>query len=224
MANFAPAYYGVSTLAHELGHGYHNINLAPRTEIQKRTPMTLAETASIFCETICREGALAKAESDAERIEILEGSLQESAGVVVDIYSRFLFESRLFEGRQRRELAVSELCELLLEAQRDAYGDAVEPLHQYMWAMKPHYYFSSFYNYPYTFGLLFGLGLYSRYEREPDEFRAGYDDLLSSTGLSDAATLAARFGIDIRSPEFWRASLDQIRSEIDRYCASALAG
>lgn len=224
MANFAPAYYGVSTLAHELGHGYHNINLAERTEIQRRTPMTLAETASIFCETVCREGALAKAESDAERIEILEGSLQESAGVVVDIYSRFLFESRLFEGRQRRELAVSELCELLLQAQRDAYGDAVEPLHQYMWAMKPHYYFSSFYNYPYTFGLLFGLGLYTRYEREPEEFRAGYDDLLSSTGLADAATLAARFGIDTRSPEFWRSSLDQIRSEIDRYCASALAG
>jgi oligoendopeptidase F len=226
MANFAPAYYGVSTLAHELGHGYHNINLAARTELQKRTPMTLAETASIFCETIVREGALAQAETPAEKIEILEGSLQEAAGVVVDILSRFLFESRLFERRGRRELSVAELCDLMLEAQRETYGDGLDKdtLHAYMWAMKPHYYFSAFYNFPYTFGLLFGLGLYARYEREPDEFRAGYDDLLSSTGRADAATLAARFGIDIRSPEFWRSSLDVIRAEIDRYCASALAG
>jgi pepF/M3 family oligoendopeptidase len=227
MANFSPAYDGVSTLAHELGHGYHNINLASRTELQKRTPMTLAETASIFCETIVREGALAQAESSpAEQIEILEGSLQSAAGVVVDILGRFLFESRLLEGRSKRELSVTELCELMVEAQKESYGDGLgeQQLHPYMWAMKPHYYFTSFYNYPYTFGLLFGLGLYARYEREPDEFRAGYDDLLSSTGLADAATLASRFGIDIRSPEFWRSSLDQIRSDIDRYCASALAG
>jgi pepF/M3 family oligoendopeptidase len=227
MANFAPAYYGVSTIAHELGHGYHNINLAQRTEIQKQTPMTLAETASIFCETICREGALQEAEgSPAEQLEILEGSLQEAAGVVVDILSRFLFESRLFEARRERELSVSELCDLMLQAQGETYGEGVDPdaLHPYMWAMKPHYYFSAFYNYPYTFGLLFGLGLYARYEADPDEFRAGYDDLLSSTGTADAAELASRFGIDIRSPEFWRGSLDVVRGEIDRYRASALAG
>jgi oligoendopeptidase F len=225
MANYTPAYLGVSTLAHELGHGYHNINLAPRTQIQKRTPMTLAETASIFCETIVREGALKEASSDAEKLEILEGSLQESAGVVVDIYSRFQFESRVFEGRARRELSVAELCELMLDSQREAYRDGLDDnLHAYMWAMKPHYYFSSFYNFPYTFGLLFGLGLYARYEQDPDEFRAGYDDLLSSTGLADAATLASRFGIDIRSGAFWRSSLDVIRAEIERYCASAFTG
>jgi pepF/M3 family oligoendopeptidase len=227
LANYTPAYLGVSTLAHELGHGYHNINLAQRTEIQKRTPMTLAETASIFCETIVREGALHAAEgSPGEQLEILEGSLQDSAGVCVDILSRFLFESRLLEGRARRELSVAELCELMLEAQREAYGDGLDSneLHAYMWAMKPHYYGSTFYNYPYTFGLLFGLGLFAQYEQDAGEFRAGYDDLLSSTGLFDAATLAARFGIDTRSPDFWRASLDVIRADIDRYCASALAG
>ena len=224
MANFTPAYFGVSTIAHELGHGYHNINLAQRTEIQKRTPMTLAETASIFCETIVREGAVQAASGPAERLEILEGSLQEAAGVVVDIFSRFLFESRLFEARRERELSVSELCDLMLQAQRETYGDGVEPLHAYMWAMKPHYYFSAFYNYPYTFGLLFGLGLYARYEAEPDEFRSGYDELLSATGMADAATLAGRFGIETRSTAFWRSSLDVIRAEIDRYCASALTG
>ena len=226
LANYTPAYFGVSTLAHELGHGYHNINLAARTEIQKRTPMTLAETASIFCETIVREGALREAEgSPAEQLVILEGSLQEATGVCVDILSRFLFESRLLEGRARRELSVAELCELMRDAQRETYGDGLDPeaLHAYMWAMKPHYYFSSFYNYPYTFGLLFGLGLYARYEEDADEFRAGYDELLSFTGMADAATLASRFGIDIRSPGFWRGSLDVIRVDIDRYAASASA-
>jgi len=225
LANFTPAYYGVSTIAHELGHGYHNVNLAHRTEIQKQTPMTLAETASIFCETIVREGALREAEgSPAEQLEILEGSLQEASGVIVDILSRFLFESRVFEARRERELSVAELCELMETAQRETYGHGVDPLHKYMWAMKPHYYFSSYYNYPYTFGLLFGLGLYARYEADPDEFRAGYDELLSATGMGDAADLASRFGIDIRAPEFWQGSIDVIRADIDRYCASALAG
>ena len=88
-----------------------------------------------------------------------------------------------------------------------------------MWAVKPHYYNTgrSFYNFPYMFGLLFGLGLYARYQADPEAFRAGYDDLLASTGMADAATLAARFGIDMRTPEFWRASLDIIRADVDRF-------
>src|SRR5215210_5151510 len=221
LANYSPAYIGMSTLAHELGHGYHNINLASRTQIQQRTPMTLAETASIFCETIVREGALEQAQgSPAEQLEILEGSLQTATGVTVDILSRFLFESRLLERRGQREQSVAELCDLMLQAQRETYGDALEPdtLHPYMWAMKPHYYSTySFYNFPYTFGLLFGLGLFARYEQEPDEFRSGYDDLLSSTGLADAATLASRFGIDVRAPDFWRSSLDLIRADVERF-------
>ena len=221
LANYSPSYLGMSTLAHELGHGYHNINLASRTQIQQRTPMTLAETASIFCETIVREGALEQAEGSApEQLEILEGSLQTATGVIVDILSRFLFESRLLDRRRGRELSVTELCDLMLEAQRETYGDALEPesLHPYMWAMKPHYYSTySFYNFPYTFGLLFGLGLYARYEQEPDEFRSGYDDLLSSTGLADAATLASRFGIDVQTPEFWRSSLDLVRADVERF-------
>jgi pepF/M3 family oligoendopeptidase len=220
LCNYTPAYYGVSVLAHELGHGYHEINLAGRTEIQKRTPMTLAETASIFCEMIVRKGALREAEGvPAQQLEILEGSMQTFSGVVVDILSRFLFESRLLEGRRRRELSVAELCELMLDAQRETYGDGLadDSFHPYMWAVKAHYYFSSFYNFPYTFGLLFGLGLYGRYERDPDEFRAVYDDLLSSTGMADAATLCARFGMDVRAPEFWHSSLDVVRADIQRF-------
>lgn len=224
-ANFKPAFPGVSTLAHELGHGYHNLNLAGRTMLQRQTPMTLAETASIFCETIIRNAALARGDA-AEQLEILEASLQGACQVVVDITSRFLFEQRTFEQRQRRELAVGELNELMLAAQRETYGDGLDQnvLHPYMWAVKPHYYSTGrpFYNFPYMFGLLFGLGLYAQYQRESDALRASYDELLASTGLADAATLAARFGIDTRDAAFWASSLDIVREDIKRF--EALVG
>src|SRR5229473_768201 len=219
-ANYKASFDGISTLAHELGHGYHNLNLAQRTMLQRSTPMALAETASIFCETIIRNAALQKA-GRQEQIAILEASLPGACKVVVDITSRFLFEQRLFERRRQRELSIDELNNLMLEAQRETYGDGLDEhaLHPYMWAMKPHYYSSrvSFYNYPYMFGLLFGLGLYARYKEDVDAFKTSYDELLSSTGLADAATLAAQFGIDIRSVDFWRKSLDIVREDIEQF-------
>ncbi len=231
-ANYKPSYEGMSTLAHELGHGYHNLNLAQRSMLQKETPMTLAETASIFCETIIRHAAMQKADAQ-EQLVILEASLQGSCQVVVDIASRFLFEQRIFEARKQRELSIDELNTLMLEAQKETYGDGLDAsaLHPYMWAMKPHYYSTdaSFYNYPYMFGLLFGLGLYARYQQDPEAFndttdttdtndtKASYDSLLSSTGLVDAASLAAQFGIDIHSVDFWRSSLDIVRDDINKF-------
>jgi len=219
-ANYKASFDGVSTLAHELGHGYHNLNLAQRTMLQRSTPMTLAETASIFCETIIRNAAMRNA-GRQEQIAILEASLQSACQVVVDITSRFLFEQRVFEQRMQRELSIDELNNLMLEAQRETYGDGLDEttLHSYMWAMKPHYYSSrlSFYNYPYMFGLLFGLGLYARYKEDSEKFKSGYDELLSSTGLADAASLAQQFGINIRSVNFWRASLDIVRRDIDLF-------
>jgi pepF/M3 family oligoendopeptidase len=218
--NFGPSFGSVSTLAHELGHAYHNTILATRTPFQRDTPMALAETASIFCETIVANAAI-RVGSAAERLAILEHQLQGSCQIVVDIHARFLFESRVFERRARRELSVNELNALMLDAQRETYGEGLDPaaLHPYMWAMKPHYYSTgrSFYNWPYTFGLLFGLGLYARYGEDAERFRAGYDDLLSSTGLHSAADLAARFGIDVRSAPFWRASLDVVREQIRQF-------
>jgi oligoendopeptidase F len=182
--------------------------------------MTLAETASIFCETIVRRAALNSVAAD-EQFNILEASLMGAAQVTVDISSRFLFERAIFEQRAKRELSVSEFNTIMLDAQAQTYGDAVDPTlrHPYMWAVKGHYYYSSrnFYNFPYMFGLLFGLGLYAQYQDNPDLFRANYDDLLASTGLASAPDLAARFGFDLRDPAFWTASLDVIRTDIDRF-------
>ena len=216
LSNYDGSYTAVSTLAHELGHGYHNLCLEARTPLQKEIPMTLAETASIFCETLALEAAIKDA-SRAERIALLDNSLSGSLQVVVDIHSRFLFESSVFVKREQRELTETEFCELMTAAQLETYGVDVAPLHPYMWAVKGHYYGPTFYNYPYTFGLLFGLGLYAIYRREPETFRAQYDDFLSQCGMADARTLAQRFGIDIGTPDFWNASLDVIRGQISEY-------
>jgi oligoendopeptidase F len=144
---------------------------------------------------------------------------------VVDITSRFLFEQAVFDARVAHELSIDELNTLMLDSQKQTYGDALDSalLHPYKWAVKPHYYSvgHGYYNFPYMFGLLFGLGLYARYQADPERFRAGYDDLLSATGMADAASLAERFGIDIRSSAFWTASLDVVRADIDRFAALA---
>lgn len=223
LANYSPSFDGVSTLAHELGHAYHNLCEENRTMLQSMgTPMTLAETASTFCETILRKAAL-DAVGPLEQITILEGSLQDAAAITVDITSRYLFEQSVFSRRADRELSAEEFNALMLDAQRQTYGDAIEEstLHSYMWAVKPHYYSMNYayYNYPYMFGLLFGLGLYAQYEQDPEAFRERYDDLLSATGMADAAELAHGFDIDVRSTTFWQGSLNVIREDIDRFVA-----
>ena len=210
LLNFDGSFDSVQTLAHELGHAYHNTNLGHRTPLQRQTPMALAETASIFCETIMVQAGLAAAgDDDGARLAILDGDLAGASQVVVDIHSRFLFERALSAERERGVLSVERLRELMPDAQPEAYGDGLDPdhLHPDMWAVKGHYY-TAYYNWPYTFGLLFGIGLYAEFQRDPDRFRLGYDDLLSATGLGEADELAARFGIDVRSVDFWTASLD----------------
>jgi oligoendopeptidase F len=219
LLNFGHTFDSVSTLAHELGHAYHNTTLALRTPLQRATPMALAETASIFCETLLTQAVLAETSQPDRRLAVLDYDLQGACQVVVDIHSRFLFESEVFDRRRHRTIAAKDLCELMLEAQSRSYGDGLDAdhLHAYMWAVKPHYYSTHFYNWPYTFGLLFGLGLYAAYQADPDRFRAGYDDLLSSTGLADAAGLAARFDIDVTGEEFWASSLAVLKARIDQF-------
>ena len=145
--------------------------------------------------------------------------LQGSAQVVVDIHSRFLFETEVFARRQRRTLGVGELNELMLQAQADAYGDGLlqETAHPYMWALKPHYYSTHFYNWPYTYGLLFGLGLFAQYQQDPQRFTAHYDDALSRAGMNSAEELASVFGFDVTDGAFWTASLDVVRARMESY-------
>lgn len=220
LANFEPGYRSMATLAHELGHAYHNLVMEDKTSFQRRRPMTLAETASIFCETVVKQAVLEQV-GPAEQVRILEASLVDGTQVVVDITSRFLFEQELFERRADRNLSAEEMCGLMVESQIETYGEALnrDALHPYMWAVKPHYYSGgrSFYNYPYMFGLLFGLGLYARYKADPQDFRDGYDDLLANTGMGDAASLANGFGIDVRSKEFWAGSLEVIAGDVERF-------
>jgi pepF/M3 family oligoendopeptidase len=222
LMNFGGTFDSVSTLAHELGHAYHNTNLADRTPLQRQTPMALAETASIFCETILVQAGLHAAVDDPGReLAVLDTDLTGATQVVVDIHSRFLFEREVFDRRTERAISVQELNDAMTSAQLATYADGLDgdALHPYMWAVKPHYYATTFYNWPYTFGLLFGIGLYARYSADPERFRLGYDDLLSATGLADAADLARRFGIDIRDESFWSDSLDVVRRRIERFTA-----
>ncbi|MDF1520986.1 MAG: M3 family oligoendopeptidase [Brevefilum sp.] len=224
MCNFDGSLDQVMTIAHELGHGYHNFNMyqADKTPLQRQTPMTMAETASIMCETIVFNAVMDTITDPQEELALLETALIGDSQVIVDIYSRFLFEKEVFERRKKAELSADELCEIMEDAQAKTYGEGLDPefRHKFMWTWKPHYYSAglSFYNFPYAFGMLFGIGLYAIYKQRGDAFIQDYKKLLSSTGEAPAAELAARFGIDIRSKKFWEDSLAVIAKRIDRYC------
>jgi oligoendopeptidase F len=221
LCNFDGSFDQLSTIAHELGHGFHNECQKSKTYLQYITPMTLAETASIFCETIIQDAALEHTTNPDEQLAILETGLIGDTQVIVDIYSRFLFEKEVFERREEAELSADDFCEIITRAQTETYGEGLDPdhLHPYMWAWKPHYYRTdiSFYNYPYAFGLLFSTGLYAIYQQRGADFVPDFIELLASTGQANAADLAARFNIDIRTPEFWVNSLGIVSMRIDRY-------
>jgi pepF/M3 family oligoendopeptidase len=224
LCNFDGTLDTISTVAHELGHGFHNDCAVQtgKTEIQKFTPMTLAETASIMCETIVLDAALQQAHNSQEQLAILESQLISDSQVIVDIYSRFLFETEVFKRREKFELSADELCESMLKAQKATFGDGLDEkyLQKWMWTWKPHYYSTglSFYNFPYAFGLLFGTGLYAIYQQRGAAFVPEYKNLLASTGEAYAADLAARFGINIRTKAFWQDSIKVIEKRVDRYC------
>jgi oligoendopeptidase F len=222
LCNFDGTLDQVSTIAHELGHAFHNYCAyqANKTEMQQDTPMTLAETASIMNETLVMEAVLAQTTDPQEQLAILETQLVGDAQVIVDIYSRYLFEKEVFERREKSELSADDLCDIMERAQKATYGE-LSAYHPYMWTWKPHYYYGGlpFYNFPYAFGLLFGIGLYAIYQQRGANFVPDYKNLLASTGEASAADLAARFGIDIRSRKFWEDSLDVIAKRIERYCA-----
>ena len=222
MLNFGGQLDDIFTVAHELGHAYHNQQFYnfERTFLQGNTPMTLAETASIFCETIVTNAMLNEAD-EAQTLAILEQDLLGGAQLVVDIHSRFVFEQTVFEKRKERELSIDEFKGIMLDAQAATYGDALSEnaRHPLMWAQKGHYYSTgrSFYNFPYTFGYLFGLGLYAQYRAKPEGWHERYNELLASTGMDKAAPLAKSFGIDIEDADFWRESLKIAAERVEQY-------
>lgn len=218
LTNFEGNYSGVSTLAHELGHAYQDSRLAEVSPLLCDLPMPLAETASTFNEFLLAESILENADKTTQ-IAILEQQISDAAQVIVDILSRFLFESEVVEKRKTQTMTASELCEIMCNAQKQAFGDALseDSLHPYMWAYKPHYYSTSehFYNYPYAFGQLFAAGLYALYQQKGAEFWSIYDHILEFSGAGDILEVAESAGINIADPAFWEASLDIYRRKID---------
>jgi pepF/M3 family oligoendopeptidase len=220
LCNFEGSFDSVTTLAHELGHAWHHELLRDLPRSLSGYPMTLAETASIFAETVIFEEALEKADP-GELPGLLEGKLKDDCQVIVDILSRFYFERALFERRDRGELPPEELCALMLEAQQKTYGDGLDAalLHPYMWAVKSHYYRPSlaFYNYPYAFGLLFSLGLYTRARKEGPGFAASYRELLRLTGRASVEEVARAAGFCPETEAFWQQSLDLIEKRVETF-------
>jgi oligoendopeptidase F len=224
LSNFDGSFDQISTLAHELGHAFHNecAYQAGKTVLQQLTPMTLAETASTMCETIVIEAVLATTRDPQQELAVLEAFIQGAAQVSVDIYSRYLFEKEVFERREESELSADDFNDIMERAQKATYGEGLDEryLQKFMWTWKPHYYSPglSFYNYPYAFGLLFATGLYAIYQQRGADFVVDYKNLLASTGEQTAAKLAKRFGIDITKRKFWDDSLAIIGKRIERYC------
>ncbi|MBN1799589.1 MAG: M3 family oligoendopeptidase [Spirochaetales bacterium] len=224
LCNFDGSFSAVTTIAHELGHAYHHHLLRKHSAIHRDYPMTLAETASIFCENIIINNALLSFPA-AEKINLLEIFLADSTQVIVDILSRFYFESELIDLRAEKELSADELNNLMLKAQQKTYGQALDPahLHAFMWAVKSHYYRSelAFYNYPYAFGLLFGLGLHALYTEQGASFTTVYDKLLKDTGRMNCMELTRQVGFNIESTVFWQKGMDIIKKRIDEFVSLA---
>ncbi len=212
-----------STLAHELGHAYHSAMMSGVRPWSRRSPMTLAETASTFAEHVLIDHALAPAQPQPRiRLEILDGRLQDASVFLLNIPARFSFETAVYRERAQVELSVSRLCELMLAAEREWYGDALDAdeLDPWFWASKLHFYITgtSFYNFPYTFGYLFSLGLFARARQEGPGFMPRFEALLRSTGSGTAEVVARdALGVDLTKPDFWHASLDLVGAALDEF-------
>ncbi len=220
LTNFEGSFSNVITLAHELGHAYHGDRIFNESILNASYTMPVAETASTLCETIVKKAALNDSKGE-EKLFILEQSLMGTTQVIVDILSRFIFEKSVFEGREKTPLSVDRLKTLMVDAQKEAYGDAIkeDTFHPYMWVNKPHYYRGSlsYYNFPYAFGLLFAKGIYAIFQEKGPDFVKDIDHLLQKTGQMDVEEVAALIGIDVTDKAFWQGSLDVIKEEIDLF-------
>ena len=223
LTNFDGSFSAVSTLAHELGHAYHNQCIKDHRVLNKRYSMPVAETASTFNECVTFATAIEKATEKTEKLALLEAQLKGECQIICDIYSRFRFEDEVFKRREEEFLSAKTLCDIMIRAQKACYGDGLDHnyLHPYMWLCKPHYYSATYYNYPYAFGGLFARGLYAQYQKEGAAFVPKYKKLLYTTTVASAEEAAKVAGLDLTDREFWRSALQSIAEEIDLFCALA---
>ena len=220
LTNFDGQFTDIVTLAHELGHAFHNLNLEEHRPLNDDYSMPVAETASTFNENVIMNAAIEAAESDEEKLFLIESQLMDTTQIICDIYSRYLFETSVFAAREESFMPAAQLCELMLDAQKKAYGDGLDPeaLHPYMWLCKGHYYSTlSFYNFPYAFGGLFARGLYAKYVEEGPSFVPTYRKLLYTTPIATVEDTAIVAGIDLTRKEFWESSLMSYRKNVDEF-------
>ena len=221
LTNFDGMFTDVVTMAHELGHAYHNLCIKDHRPLNHFYSMPVAETASTFNECVVMGSAIGKAADDNEKLALIESQLQDATQVICDIYSRFRFESMVFANREEQFMDAGTLCGYMEEAQKQCYGDGLDHscLHPYMWVCKSHYYGPTFYNFPYAFGALFARGLYAQYEKEGESFLAKYRKLLYTTPIATAEDVAAVAGVDLTDKNFWRGALQTMADQIDLFCA-----
>ena len=223
LTNFDGSFSDIVTLAHELGHSFHDRQVFKNSPLNQEYSMPVAETASTFNEVLVMNTAIADAKNKDEKLALIESQLMDACQIIADIYSRFTFESSVFENRPREFMNADRMCELMLDAQKKAYGDGLDEnfMHPYMWLCKSHYYNGSlsFYNFPYAFGGLFARGLYAKYKAEGEGFVDTYKEMLRQTALSDIEECAAVAGVDLTKRDFWAAGLKTISDEIDEFCA-----
>lgn len=222
LTNFDGSFGDIVTLAHELGHSFHDSRVFAHSVLNQDYSMPVAETASTFNENLVVSTAIAESTDKAEKLALIESQLMDACQIICDIYSRFLFESSVFENRANEFMNADRLSEMMLDAQKKAYGDGLDHscLHPYMWLCKGHYYSGSlsFYNFPYAFGGLFARGLYAKYVSEGEAFVEMYKKLLTATSTSDVEECAMIAGIDLTDRDFWKSGLDSFAAEIDEFC------
>ncbi len=210
----------VLTLAHELGHAFHSWVMRDLPFAENHYPMTLAETASIFAESVVRDALLEQAETDRERCMMLWEEVSSVLGFMINIPVRYEFEKSLYERRADGELGVDDLCALMDQTWSSWYADSMTRSDDMFWASKLHFSIAdvSFYNYPYLFGYLFSKGVYARRGTSGEQFFPDYVELLRATGRMTAEDLAQQYlGVDLREPDFWLASVEIARAQVDEF-------
>lgn len=221
LTNFAGSFDDVVTLAHELGHAFHNLNLYDNRPLNRDYSMPLAETASTFNEVLVMNDAIRSAGDPIRRRALMHEQLSGDLQIICDIYSRFRFESAVFENRDESFMFPPQLCEMMLAAQKEGYGDGLdwtEP-NDYMWLCKSHYYSGglSFYNWPYAFGGLLARGLYACYEKEGASFVPKYKRFLKAAAVMSAEDAGKVADIDLTDVNFWRSGLEGLAKEVEEF-------